>query len=31
MQIGAGTISGVLPTLEQPFNYGVNVVACLTF
>ena len=27
MQFGAGTISGVLPTNEQPFNYGVNVVA----
>ena len=26
MQIGAGTIGGVLPSLEQAFNYGVNVV-----
>ena len=26
MQIGAGTIAGVLPSLEQAFNYGVNVV-----
>ena len=26
MQIGPGTVSGVLPTNEQPFNYGVNVV-----
>lgn len=27
MQIGAGTVSGVLPTFEQPFNYGVNIVS----
>ena len=26
MQIGAGTIAGVLPTNEQAFNYGVHVV-----
>ena len=26
MQIGAGTISGVLPSLETPFNYGVHVI-----
>jgi len=27
MQTGTGTLSGVLPTNEQPFNYKVNVVA----
>ncbi len=27
MQIGIGTISGVLPTNEQPFNYKVNMVS----
>ena len=26
MQIGAGTISGVLPSMETPFNYGVHVI-----
>ena len=26
MQIGAGTLSGVLPTNEQPFNYGVHIL-----
>jgi len=26
MQIGLGTPSGVLPTLEQPFNYNVSVI-----
>ncbi len=26
MQIGPGTLSGVLPSNEQPFNYGVNAV-----
>jgi len=26
MQMGMGTPSGVLPTLEQPFNYDVNIV-----
>jgi hypothetical protein len=26
MQIGAGTIAGVLPSNETPFNYTVNVV-----
>ena len=27
MGIGAGTVSNVLPSLEQPFNYGVNIVS----
>jgi MtrB/PioB family decaheme-associated outer membrane protein len=27
MQIGAGTVSNVLPTLEQPFNYNVHLVS----
>jgi hypothetical protein len=26
MQIGAGTVSGVLPTNETPFNYGIHVI-----
>ena len=26
MQIGAGTISGVLPSMETAFNYGVHVI-----
>ena len=26
MQIGAGTIAGVLPSNESPFNYSVNVI-----
>ena len=26
MQIGPGTPSGVLPTNETPFNYGVHVI-----
>jgi hypothetical protein len=26
MQIGSGTLSGVLPSLETPFNYGVHVI-----
>ena len=27
MQIGTGTVTNVLPTIEQPFNYGVHVVS----
>jgi len=26
MQIGAGTIAGVLPSMETPFKYGVHVI-----
>lgn len=26
MQVGPGTLSGVLPTSELPFNYGVHVI-----
>jgi hypothetical protein len=26
MQMGAGTPGGVLPTLEQPFNYHVHIL-----